>query len=166
MLLNFVFFLRTWGLHLHVSLWPTHCVFCCNNYSVTFLFEGLGITLACLSLAWSLCVPLNVQCYWVIFSLGPGDYINMSLSGSFIVYSVKCSASVLLMFVLSSGPGDYINMSLSGSFIVYSVKCSASVLLMFVLSSGPGDYINMSLSGPLIVYSVVTIIQSHFFLRA
>ena len=55
------------------------------------------------------------------FSLGPGDYINMSLSDSFIVYSVKCNASVLLMFVLSLGPGDYINMSLSGPLIVYSV---------------------------------------------
>ena len=55
------------------------------------------------------------------FSLGPGDYINMSLSGSFIVCSVKCDASVLLMFLLSLGPGDYITMSLSGPLIVYSV---------------------------------------------
>ena len=55
-----------------------------------------------------------------LFSLGPGDYINMSLSGPFIVYSVKCNASMLLMFVLSLGPGDYINMSLSGPLIVYS----------------------------------------------
>ena len=39
----------------------------------------------------------------LFFSLGPGDYINMSLSGSFIVYSVKCTASVLLMFVCSKG---------------------------------------------------------------
>ena len=53
--------------------------------------------------------------------IGAGDYINMSLSGSLIVYSVKCNASVLLMFVLSLGPGDYINMSLSGPLIVYSV---------------------------------------------
>ena len=45
----------------------------------------------------------------------------MSLSDPFIVYSVKCNASVLLMFVLSLGPGDYINMSLSGPLIVYSV---------------------------------------------
>ena len=57
----------------------------------------------------------------LFFSLGFGDYINMSLSGSFIVYLVKCSPSVLLIFVLSSGPGDYINMSLSGPIIVYSV---------------------------------------------
>ena len=55
------------------------------------------------------------------FSLGPGDYINMSLSGSFIVYSVKNNSSVLLMFVLSLGPGDYINKSLSSPLIVYSV---------------------------------------------
>ena len=45
----------------------------------------------------------------------------MSLSGSFIAYSVKCNASVLLMFVLSLGPGDYINMSLSGPAIVFAV---------------------------------------------
>ena len=57
----------------------------------------------------------------LFFSFGPGDYIDMSLSGSFIVYSVKCNASVLLVFVLSLGPGDYINMSLSGPAIVYSV---------------------------------------------
>ena len=57
----------------------------------------------------------------LFFSLGPGDYINMSLSGSFIVYSIKCNASVLLMFVLSLGHGDYINMSLSSPLIVYSV---------------------------------------------
>ena len=45
----------------------------------------------------------------------------MSLSGSFIVYSVKYNSSVLLMFVLSLGPGDYINKSLSSPLIVYSV---------------------------------------------
>ena len=48
----------------------------------------------------------------LFFSLGPGDYINMSLSGSFILYSIKHNASVLLMFVLSLGPGDYNNISL------------------------------------------------------
>ena len=57
----------------------------------------------------------------LFFSLGPGDYINMYLSGSFVVYSVKRNASVLLMFVLSLGPGDYIDMSLSNPLIVYSV---------------------------------------------
>ena len=57
----------------------------------------------------------------LFFSLWPGDYINMSLSGSFIVYSVKYNSSVLLMFVLSLGPGDYINKSLSSPLIVYSV---------------------------------------------
>ena len=57
----------------------------------------------------------------IFFFIGARDYINMSLSGSFILYSVKCNASVLLMFVLSLGPGDYINMSLSGPLIVYSV---------------------------------------------
>ena len=56
------------------------------------------------------------------FSLGSGDYINMSLSSSFIVYSVKCNASVLLMFVLSLGPGDYISMSLSSLIIVHALK--------------------------------------------
>ena len=44
----------------------------------------------------------------------------MSLSGLIIVYSVKCNASVLLMFVLSLGSGDYVNMSLLTSVIAYS----------------------------------------------
>ena len=57
----------------------------------------------------------------LFFSLGSGDYINMSLFCSFIVYSIKCNASLLLMFALSLAPGDYINMSLSGPLIVYSV---------------------------------------------
>ena len=43
------------------------------------------------------------------------------LSLALLLYSVKCIASVLLMFVLSLGPGDHINMSLSGPLIVYSV---------------------------------------------
>ena len=55
------------------------------------------------------------------FFIGAWGYINMSLSGSFIVYSVKRNASVLLMFVLSLGPGDYNNMSLSNSVIVLAV---------------------------------------------
>ena len=71
----------------------------------------------------------------------------MSLSGSFIVYSVKCNASVLLMFILSLGPGDYINMSLSGPLIVYSVVTIIQSHFFF----GPGDYISMSLSGLIIV---------------
>ena len=70
------------------------------------------------------------------FSLGPGDYINMSLSGSFIVYSVKCNALVLLMFVLSLGPEDYINMPLSGPAIVLAVTIDVQHYSILFLLEG------------------------------
>ena len=62
----------------------------------------------------------------------------MSLSGSFIVYSVKCNASVLLMFVLSLGPGDYINMSLSGPAIVLAVTIDVQHYSILFLLEGCG----------------------------
>ena len=74
----------------------------------------------------------------LFFSLGPGDYINMSLSVSFVVYSVKCNASLLLMFVLSLGPGDYINMSLSGPAIVLAVTIDVQHYSILFLLEGRG----------------------------
>ena len=55
----------------------------------------------------------------LLFHWGLG--ITLTCLSLALLYSVKCNASVLLMFVLSLGPGDYINMSLSGPLIVYSV---------------------------------------------
>ena len=72
------------------------------------------------------------------FSLGPGDYINIYLSGSFIVYSVKLNASVLLMFVLSLGSGDYTNMSLSGPAIVLAVTIDVQHYTIWFLLEGLG----------------------------
>ena len=80
-----------------------------------------------------------VQRYWVIFSLGPGDYSNMSLSSFCIVYLVKWNASVLLMFILSLGPGDYINMSLSGPAIVLAVTIDVQHYSILFLLEGRGS---------------------------
>ena len=95
----------------------------------------------------------------LFFSLGPGDYINIYLSGSFIVYSVKLNASVLLMFVLSLGSGDYTNMSLSGPAIVLAVTIDAQHYTISFLLEGLGITL-ICLSSPQSLHTLIFFIRN------